>query len=484
MLVSLAVLSLAMAVVGVVFSITTKTASQSAAYSEAHNWVRQFMQQIEEDLRYCDPANSVMVIVGRTQPAALTADGLAAGKHYRVLIGNARSVPAGYDAEYAADVDANRQYSDPRADILMFFTKRPTASVAPAPGINAADDPIAYAAAGGVKFSPVRVVYGHAALTDPVWTGSSFRFPQLPGEANLLQHIEQTASTPSGDLISKIPASRWHLGRVATIIVDPGISPPSVTNAQFAPGVGEWVALGQWYNGPFGQRMPGDVALLSMPALLDVFGPNANINYSLGFIPPLVLRYGLYKTSLRSTIDSLVYATGTASPTTPSQPHHVATVLNDVPAELAGNMGVHMLPGCAWFQVEFLMPEDPRNSVQYSELRPALGVQVSSRSDVPHWASAVGAFPGDAPTYVFVPDTAENRERIARNVNAAGQPIERLAEFARLDQDFSRHPQASDALSQRVIRLWPYAIRITVRVYDPNGRLDEPIVRTLVHRFE
>ena len=59
MLVSLAVLSVALAVVGVVFTVTTKTASQSAAYSETHNWVRQFVQQIDEDLRYVDPANSV-----------------------------------------------------------------------------------------------------------------------------------------------------------------------------------------------------------------------------------------------------------------------------------------------------------------------------------------------------------------------------------------------------------------------------------------
>jgi hypothetical protein len=32
--------------------------------------------------------------------------------------------------------------------------------------------------------------------------------------------------------------------------------------------------------------------------------------------------------------------------------------------------------------------------------------------------------------------------------------------------------------------MWPYAIRVTVRVIDEKGRLDEPIVRSLVHWFD
>jgi len=32
--------------------------------------------------------------------------------------------------------------------------------------------------------------------------------------------------------------------------------------------------------------------------------------------------------------------------------------------------------------------------------------------------------------------------------------------------------------------MWPYAIRITVRVFDRLGRLEQPIVRSIVHRFD
>jgi hypothetical protein len=39
-------------------------------------------------------------------------------------------------------------------------------------------------------------------------------------------------------------------------------------------------------------------------------------------------------------------------------------------------------------------------------------------------------------------------------------------------------------LTHRRIRTWPYAIRVTVRVYDERNRLSSPIVRSLVHRFD
>jgi prepilin-type N-terminal cleavage/methylation domain-containing protein len=132
MLVSLAVLSLALTVIGVVFAVATKTTRQAAAYAEANNWTRQFLEQIDEDLKYCEPSQSCLVLVGRTQAAALTKDNLDAGKFYRVLIGDPGSVNySTYSPEYSPNLDPNGAYSNPRADILMFFTNRPTASQAP-----------------------------------------------------------------------------------------------------------------------------------------------------------------------------------------------------------------------------------------------------------------------------------------------------------------------------------------------------------------
>jgi hypothetical protein len=153
---------------------------------------------------------------------------------------------------------------------------------------------------------------------------------------------------------------------------------------------------------------------------------------------------------------------------------HFATVLNDPPADLRSNLGVQFLPGCAWFQVEFLMPEDPRNALDHPDQ--------TQRSAMPRWVEV----PDDGTTYVFVPDTSENRALIARDgldpLTRNVRPGTRLFDFKRVDTTLG--PLEIDKLSNRRVRLWPYAIRVTVRVFDTHGRLAEPLVRSFVHRFD
>jgi prepilin-type N-terminal cleavage/methylation domain-containing protein len=470
MLVSLAVLAVALAVVGVVFSVTTRTASQSAAYAEVHGRVREFVRQIKEDLNACNPAESVLVLVGRTQAASLTQPDLEAGKFHRTLLGDPAAV-ADYDPEYAPAIDPNGVYSDPRADLLMFFTNRPTPSAAVDPNDpNIATSPYAL----GVKFSPIRVVYGHAAIAQPQWIGTTYTFPLASALPPAMQHIEQTI-TVSGRVMSRLPANRWHLGRLGTI-VDPNAIAGTTWFSNNARGGGAdpgAVPGGiPYYEGS--TPLPGDAAVLDRAAFLAkcsnlavLTGPTAPYNYPGA---PWSSVAGLV-----NDIDSLVYgdpALGTAM-------HHVATVLDELPVDLKSNLAVQMLPGCAWFQVEFLMPEDPRNSVTYSSPNPN-DPTFSQRSDMPRWTQVT---PGS--TYVFVPDTHENRQAIINQfLDAPTEPTNRLWDYARKDQDRALHAWTADAVSQRIIRLWPYAIRVTVRAWDSRGVLPEPIVRSVVHRFE
>ena len=81
-------------------------------------------------------------------------------------------------------------------------------------------------------------------------------------------------------------------------------------------------------------------------------------------------------------------------------------------------------------------------------------------------------------TYVFVPDTAANRALIASQVSSGNEGFVRLGSFISMDEGDPNN------IEKKRIRTWPYAIRITVRVFDPLGRLDEPIVRSLIHRFD
>jgi hypothetical protein len=345
----------------------------------------------------------------------------------------------------------------------MFFSNRPTVSQAPVPGL--ANDPYG----GGVKFSPILVTYGHAALGQPVWNAgkSAYDFPTT------VSHIEQTidgGATPA--VQSRIPANRWHLARRATIL-EPATGKVAFDASTYGD---EWLRITSNRPDPT-LPMPGDVARLDASTFLQGFTAIAAIAYTTyDFTNPnwAITPSNWAYSSLQLSIRSLLYSNGAELPN-----HHVATVLEDVPVDLESNMGVHMLPGCVWFQVEFLMPEDPRNSAQYSNADPTgtlfPGLPRSSRSDMPRWTSVE-----EGKTYVFVPDTPANRDAVARDLSGTS----RLWSFARIDQDQSKHLQTSDAVPQRIIRMWPYAIRITVRVWDARGRLDEPIIRTIVHRFD
>ena len=466
MLVSLAVLALALSIVGVVFAVATRTASQSAAYSEAYNWVRQWTQEIERDLAACRPSESILVLVGRTQAAALTQADLDAGKFHRVLVGDPAQVPQGYDPAYSPNLKA--QYSNPRADLLMFFTNRPAVSAAPPPptGANPSNP---HLAAGG-KQDRLLVVYGHAALGEPVFSGGTWNFP-APGT---LKHIGNTMNVLGSEL-SILPASRWHLARRATII-QPVTTWPGTD--RFSNIALQSITACQPYRDS-GWDMAGDQAFLNPAFLFATCGPG----YYSQLGPAVSSPYGLSPNlppQLLAAMNSLLY-----HPATPLNLRHVATVLERVPVDLQSNLGVHMLPGCAWFQVEFLMPEDPRNSVEYSSPLPN-DEKISRRSDMPRWTAVA-----ENQTYVFLPDTPENRQAIAHSsqLDANGRPSSgtRLATFGRVDQAiYGEIPwtAADPSRGGRMVRLWPYAIRITVRVYDPRGRLDEPIIRSIVHRFE
>ena len=75
-------------------------------------------------------------------------------------------------------------------------------------------------------------------------------------------------------------------------------------------------------------------------------------------------------------------------------------------------------------------------------------------------------------------------------VNPPDTPISgsRLDSFAQVLPPSGTTPPANyngeNSRRNRAIRMWPYAIRITIRAIDQRGRLEEPIARSVVHRFD
>ena len=114
-------------------------------------------------------------------------------------------------------------------------------------------------------------------------------------------------------------------------------------------------------------------------------------------------------------VDNILY-----HPSSPASTHHVATILEEPPAALADNMALHLVPGCVWFQVEILIPEDPRNGLDHP--------LSNQRRDTPRWVEVTPDY-----TYVFVPDTAENRALVESqglgSTNVSGLTNARISSF-------------------------------------------------------
>lgn len=530
MLVSLAVLVVAMAVVSTVFSVSTRTATTSAALGETQAALRALEEQIIDDLRGIDPSQSVLVIAGRVQAAALTPESLAGRQRYRVKLGDA--TVNGFNA-YDPRFDQNAQsqtwsnaprdqYSDPRADVIMFFSQRPTASKCPPtfaplanPNFSNPRENFLATLARGTKVSPVQIVYGHAAVgtatrnpngtwnfpaVDPVTTATDRRFI----------HIEETQAGPSTAVpLSQIPVQQWILARRQVLIDDntsTGFPPPPTQRPPFFFGGtgtelpdanagenGEFTRILRCWSGDrsvSGQdRFGGDVVTFPLRAYLDYLSPQTVEGRNLLSRSP----YGNTGVQLFSGgpftwqpvhfndfVNGLMYPNWRGA-NLPVNNLHIATVLRDPPPDLQSNAGIQALRGCAWFQVEFLLPEDPRN---------AFDTPLSSqRGDMPRWVEVP-----NGETFCFLPDTAENREFLrtdstqvdADPTNAIpdGNVISgsRLSSFARLNPPIGAG--STDTAANRRVRLWPYAIRITIRVFDERGKLADPLVRTIVHRFD
>ncbi|MEP0847194.1 MAG: prepilin-type N-terminal cleavage/methylation domain-containing protein [Phycisphaerae bacterium] len=483
MLVALAILTVAMAVVAQVFAITAGTARSAAAIAEVEAAVRNFTIQLQQDLAGIDRTQSILVLVGRTQQAGRVADDIPAGKYWRVLTGDPDAVPAGFDPEFAAVNPSSSQYSDPRADLMMFFVQQPQPSRAPATaGLSASTtfESMQRALQRGTKFAPAQIVYGHAAIsTVTPLTGGGYDW-------STPVHIADEQSTPAGGLISRIAASRWVLARRTTLLLsnlytesgDQGYTFQGVGNDPDASGtgaVGEFPRILRCYNGsprfPDEQRWAADAVNFDFEAFIANFnvgmslsGPNSAAESSPYTFPNGALNQPAWPLEARKAVFGTLYPNNQ----TDDPRKHIATVVNDPPAELQTNLALQALPGCAWFQVEFLLPEDPRNGLDHP--------LTSVRTDMERWCEV-----DSGATYVFVPDNAENRAEIAATGDTNGdgvpEPGTRAAGFAPLTSTDTR-------LSNRIIRIWPYAIRVTIRVFDREGRLQEPLVRRIVHRFD
>ncbi len=506
MLVALGVLVVAMAIVTNIFSLSAQTAAQAQAIGQIESALDSFVRQMRADLDGIDPSRSVLVVVGREQAAARTEELRQAGQYWRVLTGDPSRAGPAYDPRfdgsqraYPPGNTARDTYGDPRADVLMFFTHRPLESTAPATGVfpnptaNASEQ-FQVALQRGAKVAPAQIVYGIASYTDVTLSGGNYTW------SNATRHIGYAGNTYQ---ISQFPLTDWTLARRQVLIddVSDGVSrnsqnvPVAADLPRFNANAADWQRLLRNYAEVPGARLTtaADSVPFQFRDWLEYYNPNPGgnprivpqrpesyyVSPALGspYLPTGWGNAAFGGAALYTGVLDLIY-----NPNDPQarQFLHVATLARNAPADLQSNRALAALPACAWFQVEFLMPEDPCNSISTP--------LSSQRDDMPRWVEVP-----PRQTYVFVRDSAENRDLIRGHVNPVnGVPTSligfptppRLATFGQVVPSGSPSYGGLNTGTNRKVRVWPYAIRITVRAFDPQGKLNEPIVRTIVHRFE
>ena len=307
----------------------------------------------------------------------------------------------------------------------------------------------------------------------PLFTELGFNKYRLTGgeptvRANIVDVVRGIASTPGVRSLS-MTTNGVLLEKLAAPLKEAGLQRVNVSIDTLNEERFKRITRCQPYpaNAP---RFAGDVVGLDLAGLLKapVFDPlfhpyeGLAIRANTNWIGPDAL----------NAVNALLYPPDQTS----RNNRHIGTILEEPPADLATNSALRLVPGCAWFQVEFLMPENPRNAIDNPD--------INTRTENFRW---VDVTPGR--TFIFVPDSAANRARIisdgATRAAASGNGSiarSRLADFAEITPESPNNTQ--DDVTDRRVRTWPYALRVTVRAFDPRGRMSDPIVRSIVHRFD
>ena len=465
LVISIGVLILMMGLAGQVFSITIKSTGQATALTEVTQQIRVLEETLREDLRNVHPGQSVMLIQGNPVNAYWTQSGKDADDngdpsdgygHLRDL----EREKLDFGGKPVFDVNRNPKLDQPRADLLMFFTARKgTSSLNPA-----------------ISSRVQQVVYGHADLgeygLDP--GGGIGITSALPAQSSV-----GIAAAPF-----LVPAQQWHLARRSLMVVPlPGTTPPLAFAAQqnlFAQGA-EDVLWGVDYN-------------------KDVLRPRYNGDDPVGppwFLPKVLVPTNQPMSMTRSQLDT--------SP----------------PMMVSNRMGAYFLPNCASFKVEWsLDPDSPfvrgrldgtsevfwfdhgdmgdRGRLTYKDADPLYSLQkrideLKSKTDAASKALRRQLDSLLCEQTVHADGSAYSLADRFRGVTCkmvtdpTYQPDPNF-EWEQLSSDKRLpNPAAFTALRPHVDSpvevpddIWPGALRITVDMFDREGRLDRPIRHVMV----
>jgi len=493
LVVSLGILVLMFALVGQVFNFTVQSTGQATAIVEVNQQLRALEQTLRDDLAFVEQGRSVMVIQGNSVNAYWTPDNKEADDDGNPATG------------YPMKADAEREYikgdkpapAPPRADMLMFFSARKATSYTDS----------------AVTADLQQVVYGHAELGEYVANrssdggGTTYTFEGIvstqKGKTDQPMFPVDQSGYPSPTKTCLVPASQWHLARRSVLIAptyQPRVDPPGVditTNPvaelddpRLLDGSTDIIAHFILPSQPSTFRCSGDCPPFNFDE--DVLRPATNNEFTAQEAPvffawqlPRIFAHGV-KPYGRSRLD-----------VTP-------------PPALATRLGHYLLPNCASFKVEWTL--DPRSSLVAGRLDgmtevlwfdPGFVDEKNKFNPAPDEDDPLNALE-DAITAA----KQQNRAALARNLESLlddrtehldGTNYMMQARFRsnQMDANFfppmgsdgrantvafvaNRRDQSTNEFELVPDDIFPSALRITVDVYDREGRLDRPIRHVMV----
>jgi len=460
LMVSVGILAGLMAMISMIFATATKSAGLAQTTTVVYRQLRQITEGLRRDLKAVDPSECVIGIAGVEVLAYRTPEDIQTD---RTLI-NERD-------------DPNNDYH--RADVLMLVTKRKFEPYVYRSDPNAPDPD---------KFADVRhVVYGHANF----------------GELN----PDGTWMNGSGRGVEQMPASQWHLAR-RVMGFTTGNPPNNIPN-----NVGGWPLSGDAFTGMVNNEdefadvfeYPWEPLDAETTTGIFKYRDTSLYFYCATSLDGEIFRYeeangGTYyflnqndykwytnnnasnswtRTQVGATIgpinslstgwprmpayfenynSSLVY--------TPCWPEwfyvdgNSRTVLDPTPpVGRERRMAHYYLPACSEFHIEYTY-DDPRE------------IEIDRDPDSYYYGqpllfdwNGIDAPPPRPVRWYSVP------------------PGEKWI-CSKIPVDPGNYDSENGDLRDRTNPYrWPRAIRITITVYDPGGRLEEPISQTIIHTW-
>jgi len=483
LVVAVGILALMMALAGEMFSIAVRSTGQATALTNVSQRLRMVEQTLREDLAHVSRDSSLLVIMGNPTRNYWTQAGYEADDADK---DPSDGYPHVADPEREEVVNGRLRMVPPRADILMFVTQRR--------GVRSA-------VFTDVTSNAQQVVYGHALQTeyrfdataesgyrseiDPNDVVPKNRF-QFRGEEEMRQFplIERHEPSP-------VPASQWHLARRSVLLTND--APPQQPDPD-----GRVWADTQLFDAAPGPD--GDWPLLA--GLTDVVGL---FDYNGVLLPGIPAPF---HGESSQTWNRLVKG-GKATDYLVRGKWARRSVLDlTPPAPIGDRIASYFLPNCASFKVEWtvdpaLYESDPENvpgrgagdrvlwfdsdyTIDASRVYQTMKRELDRLEEVKGQAEPIEAQRYQRRVYqierlrtIFAD---HSRLRFPPDNNGNYDDIPGLFWYPRLVKLAGSEPAVDVNGDPLTVpdAVYPYALRITIDVFDENLRLDRPVRHVMV----